>query len=388
MEFRLSRDDEYAAVRQLWVQAFGEEEPWTSWYFSQHYRADKTWVGVENGEVLAQAHLLPHRLMLRGEWRPVVYFVGVCVEERLRGTGIGREIMATALAELKRTGVGLSILQPRWPDFYRKLGWNYGYSRWKYKMSLTEAKLLLPDAQPTMGWSVDGHEIATLAALYDSFTRFRHGYALRERQDWKKLLADHRGEGGRVGVVSCCGSPLGYALYQVRDKVLWVRELVCPDARALDAAWLHMIRQTERDGLDTLEWEDPAGDPGSILCANSHSEPFLMGRVTDIRSVLSALPYPTDLVVEMDLTLTDTLLPWNHGSFRWSIRQGKGVLISRPHVDDSGLVLDIATLGQLVFGEHPVREILQAGDVGCDHEEIEILERIFPVCRNFISEYF
>jgi predicted acetyltransferase len=388
MEFRLSRDEEYAAVRQLWGQAFGEEEPWTSWYFSQHYQADKTWVGVENGKVLAQAHLLPHRLMLRGKWRTVVYFVGVCVEESLRGTGIGRQLMASALVELRRTGVEISILQPRWPDFYRKLGWNYGYSRRKYSMPVNEARRLLPDPMPVMGWSVVEYDIETLSALYRSFTVHRHAYAMRERQDWEKLLADHRGENGRVGVVSCGGIPLGYGLYKVLEDMLWVRELVCPDVRAVDAALKFMINQTEKDGVETLEWDDPAGDSGSVLYAVSQSEPFLMGRVTDIRTVLAELPYPDDLLAEIDLTVADTLSPWNNGSFRWSIRQGKGVLTAKTFVGHSGLSLDIGTLSQLIFGEQPVWEILKRGNAGIDREEGKILERIFPLCRNFISEYF
>ena len=103
MKFRLSRETEYAAIRRLWDQAFGSEEPWTSWYFSQHYRPDRTWVGVDQGKIVAQAHLLPHRLMLRGALRKAVYFVGVCVEEKLRGTGIGRE-MAARRARLKKEG--------------------------------------------------------------------------------------------------------------------------------------------------------------------------------------------------------------------------------------------------------------------------------------------
>ena len=388
MEFRLSRDEEYTRVRQLWVQAFGDEQPWTDWYFSQHYRADKTWVGVENGKVLAQAHLLPHRLKLRGEWRNVDYFVGVCVEETLRGAGIGRELMAAALAELKRTGVGLSVLQPRWPDFYRKLGWNYGYSRRKYSLTLAEARPLFQDVPPLMDWSVDRQESSTLTMLYDSFTHSRHGYALRGRQDWDKLLTDHCGDGGRVGIVSEKGFPVGYVLYKIFGKVLRVRELVWSDVRMVDVAWKHMIRQAEQDGVESLEWEDPAGDPVSVMVEHSHSEPFLMGRVTELQAVVAALQYPENVTAELTLRVRDPLLSWNQGVFRWSIREGTGVLTPLPSADNPGFSMDIGTFSQLIFGEVPVSEILGAGTAGINHEEIKVLERIFPVCRNYISEYF
>jgi len=388
MEFRLSREDEYTAVRRLWGQAFGEEEPWTSWYFSKHYRADQTWVGVENGQVLAQAHLLPYRLMLRGSWRDAVYFVGVCVEENLRGTGIGRAVMMSALAQLKRTGVGISILQPRWPEFYRKLGWDFCYSRQRYSMPMIEANLMLPEeVSPAMVWTPDEMARAPLEGLYGAFVQSRHGYALRESKDWDKLLADHRGDGGKVGVISREGNPEGYVLYHIGEKLLRVREMAWRDPGVVDTTWKYLIEQG--CGVDVLEWDDPSGDPGSVLYSGSRPEPFLMGRMTDIKSVLEAMEYPIKLSVETNLTITDSLAPWNHGTFHWSIRQGKGALSPLSTSDTAGLSLGIAALSQLLFGERPVRELLAAGTSGVYHEEeLNFLEQIFPVCRNFISEYF
>ena len=50
--------------------------------------------------------------------------------------------------------------------------------------------------------------------------------------------------------------------------------------------------------------------------------------------------------------------------------------------------MDIGTFSQLIFGEYSVSEILGAGAAGINPEEMEVLERIFPVRRNYISEYF
>lgn len=389
MEFRLSRIDEYAAMRRLWRQAFGEEEPWTGWYFSKHYQADQTWVGVDDGKVVAQAHLLPYRLMLRGSWHEAVYFVGVCVEEKLRGAGIGRDLMASALAELKRTGTGISILQPRWPDFYRKLGWNYCYSRQRYNLPAAEADLLLPEVVQSIGWTPDEQAWEPLSALYECFVRLRHGYALRGRKDWENLLSDHRSEGGYVGIVSHNGIPDGYVLYNTFGNALHIREMVWRDAWMVDAAWKCMIGQEGPAGAKTLEWDDPSGDSGSVLYSGSHSEPFLMGRVTDIQSVLAALKYPAGLSAEMNLTIYDSLAPWNCGSFRWSIRQGKGALSPVPFAESAGPALGIGVMSQLIFGERPVRDILAAGNGSAYREEdVKILEQLFPACRNYISEYF
>ena len=389
MNFRLSREDEYAPVRRLWGQCFGEEEPWTSWYFSRHYRADQIWVGVEDGNILAQAHLLPYRLMLRGTWREAVYFVGVCVEEALRGTGIGRDLMATALAELKRTGVGFSILQPRWPVFYRKLGWDYCYSRQKYSLAMTKARQQLNGFLTEGNWTPDEQAIEPLEALYETFVRPRHGYARRGRQDWDDLLADHRSEGGRVGIFSRDEIPAGYVLYKTQENILRVREMVWRENWVVDALWQCLAGQAGLTGDESLEWDDPAGDPGSVFYSATQSEPFLMGRITDIQTVLAALEYPAGLSAELDLTVTDSLTPWNEGAFHWSIRHGKGALIPLPPGLSCGLSLDVGAMSQMVFGERPVGEILAVRNGNrCSETDRAILEQVFPACRNFISEYY
>ena len=194
MEYRFCRDADYPALRRLWGQCFGEEEPWTSWYFSHHYKAEHTWVGIKDGTVAAQAHLLPHRLYLRGAWRDAAYFVGVCVDEALRGSGYGRDIMSTALAELRRSGVNISILQPRWPEFYRPLGWDFCYSRRFYHLPLAVAEVL-QETPPAFGltWIADADEFGELAALYADFVKPRHGYVDRRPDDWRRMLADRSG---------------------------------------------------------------------------------------------------------------------------------------------------------------------------------------------------
>jgi predicted acetyltransferase len=157
----------------------------------------------------------------------------------------------------------------------------------------------------------------------------------------------------------------------------------------VDAALKFMIAQGAKVGTQTLEWEDPSGDPASTLFSGSRSEPFLMGRVTDICAVLEGLEYPAGLSAEMDLTVLDSLAPWNNGSFHWRIHQGKGSLFPVPAAAAPTLPIGMGTLSRLIFGERPAREILAAG-IGerCFEAEIETLEQIFPACRNFISEYF
>ncbi len=390
MEYRFCRDEEFPAIRQLWGQCFGEEEPWTSWYFSHHYKAEHTWVGVKDGTIAAQAHLLPHRQFLRGAWRDTVYFVGVCVDEALRGSGLGREIMATALAVLKRTGVSISILQPRWPDFYRPLGWDFCYSRRFYHLPLAVAEVLLESAPDTgLTWLADSNDTIVLSALYQKFVQSRHAYVCRQPSDWSRLLADHRGDGGKAGVLLKEAEPVGYVLYKIDGDLLRVRELIWCDSTEIDPLWKFLLQQTEGSGVNRLEWEDPSEEQASVLFAASHSEPFLMGRLTDCQAALNLMSFPAGLTENLTVELTDPLAPWNAGRFCWQISQGTGRWTSDPAAGEPDLVLSVALLSQLYFGQRPATELLSAVDgLRVNERERDLLTAIFPAERNFISEYF
>ena len=390
MEYRFCRDADYPALRRLWGQCFGEEEPWTSWYFSHHYKAEHTWVGIKDGSVAAQAHLLPHRLYLRGAWRDAAYFVGVCVDESLRGAGYGRDIMATALAELRNRGINISILQPRWPEFYRPLGWDYCYSRRFYHLPLAVAEAL-QEKSPAIGltWIADADDLDALSLLYEQFVQPRHGYVDRRPEDWRRMLADHRGDGGKVGLLLSGMQPAGYVLYKMADELLRVREMVWRDQPGLDTLWQLLLEQARTSGANRLEWEDPSEDSGAALFVASHSEPFLMGRLTDCRAVLTAMDYPAGLTENLTVEVVDPIAPWNHGRFRWQIGQGVASWSALESGDEPDITLSVALLSQLYFGQRPLLELLkQADGFRAGERERNLLATIFPACRNFISEYF
>lgn len=394
MEYRFCRDDESAEVRRLWNQCFGEEEPWTSWFFANHFKPQQTWVAVDSGRIVGQAHLLPHRLFLRGAWREAVYYVGVCVDERLRGTGIGRDLMVTSLAELRLTGIDISILQPRWPEFYRLLGWDFCYSRQKYYLLWTAAGLVLPALPPAISWEPDSFRLETFAGLYAQFMQGRHGYADRSETDWRLLLKEHRGDGGKTGLIYQAGKACAYVFYKAVGEFLYIRELAWTEDRQADWALAFLRGEAEALGTTQLEWDEPSGESVSVLSEQSGNDPFLMGRLSDVQAVLAAMEYPPDLTADFAIELTDPLLKSNQGTYIWRIAQGQGCLIRQsPELNDSvtraSISIDIAKLSQLYFGWQTAREIMTTEQgLLVDEIQLALLEKIFPACRNYISEYF
>ena len=386
MKFRLCEESDYRPLRKLWGRCFGDEEPWTSWFFSEHYRVENTWVGEMDGVVMAQAHLLPHRLMLRGHWRETAFFVGVCVDEALRGKGYGRELMGTALEELRRRGVAISILQPRYPDFYRKLGWGFCYDRQAYRLPLSVASLLLPDPPADLECTEGGAE--HLPFLYEMFTRLRHGYTLRGREDWDILLKDHRGEGGSIAIARKEGKPCGYVLYNTTHGLLYIRELVWLESPVTDALLKYLAVRGKSFGLENMEWLDPAGDLVSVLSSVSEPEPFLMGRIHNLQAWAAEIEYPAELAADLEIRITDPLAAWNDGRFRWSIKDGRGCMSPSAVTTAPELDMGIDSLSQKYFGYRGAGGPDPAADLIMNEATAAMLEKLFPPCSNYISEYF
>lgn len=401
MEFRWSEPQEAAAIRSLWVECFGDEQPWTDWYFSNHFRRESTWVGVQSNRVISQAHLLPHRLFLRGAWQQAAYFVGVCVAEAERGTGLGRAQMITAMAKLAEQKIPFAVLQPRWPLFYRKLGWEDCYFRQHNQImpeNLNRLFLQRPKNLAVNEWKPEmPTAIPVLSSIYEQFTARFHGFARREPEDWRIMLADHRAEGGRIFVAQIGRRPCGYILLKRSDEVCLIRELTWIDGMTVEDILGACAETIRREGTTRLEWADPSGEILQPGIGKSERQPFLMGRVLVVKEALEALKYSPEVRFDGILNVSDQCLPDNQGNYRCRIVGGL-CRCDRIEADfckaESGVIsLDISQLGQWVFGiqSATAMEELTGSTQGClkgDGETARLLDSLFPAQRNFISEMF
>ena len=125
---------------------------------------------------------------------------------------------------------------------------------------MAEALLETPPT-PGLTWVANVGELDELPLLYERFVQPRHGYVCRTPLDWGRMLADHRGDGGRVGLLLDGTQPAGYVLYKMADDLLRVREMVWRDQTGLDSLWKLLLEQARTSGINRLEWEDPAEDP-------------------------------------------------------------------------------------------------------------------------------
>ena len=86
--------------------------------------------------------------------------------------------------------------------------------------------LLTAALPPAISWEPDSFRLETLAGLYAKFMQGRHGYADRSETDWRLLLKEHRGDGGKTGLIYQAGKAGAYVFYKAVGATLYIRELV------------------------------------------------------------------------------------------------------------------------------------------------------------------
>jgi predicted acetyltransferase len=309
-------------------------------------------VGASEGTPVAQAHLLPHVLRLRGIDFPVCYIVGVCVDESLRGTRIGKTLMVSVMEEAGRRGFLAGILQPRYPDFYRKLGWDYFVDKRVFRAEIPSG--IVWRDQPERFSAACPSDWKVINDIYTKYTAGLHAYAVRDARHWETLLAEHCGDGGKVCIFGGEESPRAYALYHLRFGNLAAREVAYTDPAARDSLLTFLSDEAARTGSEWMEWTDPGDAPSFFQLRTMRQDPFLMARLTD---PLKALKRCAPAIEEAEAAVD--------------------------------MFVDEAALTQLLFGYCSVTDLMANKRIRASSVlDAALWGKALPVERNYTNEYF
>ena len=116
--------DQIAGLRQLWKEAFGDEEAFLDDFFGTGFSPDRCrCITIEN-EVAAALYWFP---CLHQE-QPIAYIYGVATAKAHRGKGLCHTLMADTHRILKEQGFDGTILVPQKPDLealYSSMGYSF-----------------------------------------------------------------------------------------------------------------------------------------------------------------------------------------------------------------------------------------------------------------------
>ena len=116
------------ALRQLWQQAFGDPEEFIDSFFEKGFAFDRCRCVFQDGAPVAAVYRFD------GGWgdKKVAYLYALAVEQRHRGQGLSRLLLADTHAALQREGYAGAILEPATQTlqaYYQRLGYRLFGSR-------------------------------------------------------------------------------------------------------------------------------------------------------------------------------------------------------------------------------------------------------------------
>ena len=140
MSFGAATAADLPALRQLWMQCFGDTEEYVNRYFLHSFVPEDVFV-LREPEIAAMLISFPVTWIgPDGDEQPGAYLYAVCTHPDRRGTGCCRRLMAKAEQALRERGCAFTCLRAAdagLAEMYRRMG---------YESSFTNRELVVPDA--------------------------------------------------------------------------------------------------------------------------------------------------------------------------------------------------------------------------------------------------
>ncbi len=252
MDIRQAGSADTPKVRALWEEGFGNEQPYTDWYFGRVYTPERTLLLEKDGQLLAALQTAAYDLVWAGQPLPAAYFVGVVTANSHRHQGYGHALMREAMNRLRQAGVAMALLYTDVPGFYAPLGFAHCYQLRRIAIPAR------PGPLPS-GWArqeLTDEAIRQLDGIYRQMTGSWNGYIRRSRDNWRNYLEEQRCDEGEIWL-----SPDAYLLWYKAKGQPEIRELGFGDKAALNSALAAAAALAAAKNLPVAGWLAPLAAP-------------------------------------------------------------------------------------------------------------------------------
>lgn len=317
---------------------------------------------------------------------------------------VARDLITAYLRHYRDRGAPLALLYPFRPDFYKAMGFGFGTKMNGYRVR--------PSALPQRGSKEHlrllGPEDRQLrAACYARYARRTHGMIQHHRLDVERLftnpkvlVAGYQPGAELEGYLAFRFEPVEGGNFLLNDLI--VSELVYETPAALAALLTFLHTQADQVNLIHFNTQDdsfhhlladPRDNTGRMLPSVYHESNTqavgLMYRVLDTPRLFAALAghrFGSETCV-VNLTIRDTLLPEQAGSFAVRFEDGHAQLIEEGAGDAAvEVALAVAEWSSLVMGCVEFDQLVAYGLASVsDLSAVETITRLFraprrPVC--------
>lgn len=356
---------------------------------AQRVGDDNLRVVADGEQVLGGLWLLPMGQFYGGRSVPNVGIAAVGTDPAQRGRRAAGTLMAGAMVELAQRGVALSTLYPATLPLYRGAGFELAGSRYKVSLPLDslDVRATLPPLRPAGPVDFEAME-----DCYRRFARERNGYLDRCPYIWHRVREPKAGT-ARHFVVEEDGRIEGQlSMLQIDGESGAFYDLSLTDAVATTpgaARRLLAFLSSHASMAGTVDFHGGALHPLLSLVPEWRATVTLampwMLRIVDLDAALTARGYPAGLSAELQLEITDELLPANAGRRTLLVEDGVG------RVERGGqgsLALDVRGLAALYTGRAGPDDLRLAGLLDGPPDERALAKAVFAGSPPAMADMF
>ena len=361
IEFRLITEDDLASASRTQSWAFHGQFDESRMPIAREWLKLGDYVGAFDGiEVVGVTECFPLDMTVPGGVVTTACIGGVTVLPSHRRRGLLTEMMKRQLTAAHESGLALSSLDAAEAPIYGRFGYGLAseHDRWEIDRQRTglrqeyswngEFKMVSTDrareAFPEVFWSSAGS---------------RAGVVQPPNPWWHDVFA----EKNRNYYVEYRESDIeGYAVYQIKEQVVHVRQLIACTDDAYTALWNFCF------GIDLVKtikaWDRPTDDPliwmlhdARALERKPRDRTWI--RLIDVPKALSSRTYAQE--GEIVFEVRDRFCPWNDGSYH--LTGGPSGATCKPTTKSPDITLAVDDLAVPYLGGFSFTPLAHAGRV-------------------------
>lgn len=344
---------------------------------------------VDN-QFAAQAIVLELETYIGGRRFAMGGLAGVATWPEYRRKGLVAKLLVHSLKEMKDKGQTISFLYPFAFGFYRKFGWDTYTEHKAYIIKAEQLPSRIAYAGRIERYS---GSYSLLNSVYDSFAS-RYNGALVRSEFWWEYRIGQRKQGQTAVYYDMNGEPLGYIIYEVKNKQMSVHELIYLNEETRMALWSFISQHDSM--IDEVKITVPADDLLPYLLPDPRIKqeivPYFMARIVDSEAFVEQYAFVAASEDDhIQIMLSDEHAPWNNGFYILQIdADGKGKLRRLDEIKrvDTCVKLDIGTLSTLLLGYLRPLQLSQLARIQGDAAAIKRLHARIPERTTYLPDFF
>ena len=333
-----------------------------------------------------------------GETIPMAAVSGVAIDPSHRGGGVCETLLRQSMSEWRQSGIPIACLYASTQRLYRKVGFQQAGSRIMY--SLPIASFDAPAKERQNEISIKRFRqppVESLMRVADKAFKKSNGNLLRNAGLWERLMSPTDNLPTITYIIGDLDDPIGYAIMKAGTRdggfpaTLVASDICLTNAESIDRV-IRLVRD-HRSMCNEFQWY--SGPQDSLLMAAAEQNVKVVDhmrwllRILDVHDALSARGYPPGVTVELDIEISDDVIEENNGTWRLSVKDGKGLVEKAERPSYFSLTMDIRTLAPLFSSFRSASQLAQVGLIETiDESQLAIADQVFAGPAPWMSEIF